>query len=122
MNGNYSLVFYEPKKHPCRDCTERNAYCHGTCERYKEFEPPITHRGRNIICSKECWRIHQQQTKIKQQKRINQYSKDGTFIKTWESLHEIERELGLQATNICKCCKGKIKSLGGYIWKYEKEN
>ena len=88
----------------------------------KEFEPPINHRGRNIICSKECWSIHHQRTKIKQQIKIDQFSKDGTFIKTWESLHEIERELGLQATNICKCCKGKIKSLGGYIWKYAKEN
>lgn len=86
----------------------------------KSFTPPIKHRGRNIICSKECWQKHQQQTKIKQQIKISQFSKEGTFIKTWSSLHEIERELGLQATNVCKCCKGKIKSLGGFIWKYDK--
>ena len=88
----------------------------------KEFEPPIKHRKRNIVCSKECWLIHQQQIIKKQEIKINQFSKDETLIKTWNSLHEIERELGLQATNICKCCKGKIKSLGGYIWKYAKEN
>lgn len=88
----------------------------------KEFEPPIKHRARNTICSRECWLVHHKQEIVKQQIKIDQFSKDGTFIKTWKSLHEIERELGLQATNVCKCCKGKIKSLGGYVWKYTKES
>ena len=38
MNGNYSLVFYDPHKHPCYECKERHATCHGTCQRYLEFE------------------------------------------------------------------------------------
>ena len=33
-------------------------------------------------------------------------------------LEDIERELGLLATNVSKCCRGIIKSLGGYVWKY----
>lgn len=88
----------------------------------KEFEPPIKHRGRNVVCSKECLKKRHEQIAFSCSKKINQFSKDGTFIKSWGSFHEIERELGLQATNICKCCKGKIKSLGGYIWQYAKEN
>lgn len=87
----------------------------------KEFEPPINHRGRNKICSPECWLIHHKQLMIKNSKQINQYTLAGEFVKTWGSIHEIENKLGLQATNICKCCKGKIKSLGGFVWKY-KEN
>lgn len=84
----------------------------------KEFEPPINHRGRNIICSKECCKKHHNQTIKNNCKKINQYSKNGELIKVWNSLHEIEKTLDLPATNICKCCKGKLKSIGGFIWKY----
>ena len=37
MNKNFEICNYDPRQHPCRYCTERNAYCHGTCERYKHF-------------------------------------------------------------------------------------
>lgn len=37
MNNGF-LGNYDPRKHPCMNCQERNAYCHGVCERYKEFE------------------------------------------------------------------------------------
>lgn len=51
-------------------------------------------------------------------KRINQYDKDGNFIKEWESTKEIERELGIHHSNITACCKGKLKTCGNYVWRY----
>ena len=36
----------------------------------------------------------------------------------YESIHDCARNLGLIATLVCKCCKGKIKSTGGYHLKY----
>ena len=53
-------------------------------------------------------------------KKINQFTKDNIFIKTWDSIIDIERELGINQSHIRKCCK-KIKSYntsGGFIWKY----
>lgn len=47
-NTNIVYMNYNPKNHPCRDCTERNAYCHGTCERYKEFEANRPRTPRNL--------------------------------------------------------------------------
>lgn len=38
MAFNNALMNYDPEKHPCRYCTQRNAFCHGTCEKYLEFE------------------------------------------------------------------------------------
>ena len=38
MNKNFNICNYDPRQHPCRYCNERNAYCHGTCEKYLEFE------------------------------------------------------------------------------------
>lgn len=36
----------------------------------------------------------------------------------YESIQECARQLGLYATNVCKCCKGKLLSTGGYHLKY----
>ena len=36
----------------------------------------------------------------------------------YESIQECARQLGLQATLICKVCKGKAKTTGGYHFQY----
>ena len=50
--------------------------------------------------------------------KINQLSLDGELINTWESSHEIERQLGYDQGNIIKCCKGKYKQIYGFKWQY----
>ena len=53
-------------------------------------------------------------------KPIIQYDKNGNYIQEWECIRQIERQLGICNQNISKCCKGKYKSCGGYVWKYKK--
>ncbi len=53
-----------------------------------------------------------------QAKKVNQLSKDGTFIKTWESAAEANRVMGVSASSISRCAKGKIKTSGGFKWEY----
>ena len=55
-------------------------------------------------------------------KKVNQYSKKGIFIKTWDSISDVNRELGIDNSSISKVCKDKdnYNSAGGYIWKYLK--
>ena len=48
-----------------------------------------------------------------------QYDINGNFIKKWSCAKEIERQLGIHHSHISKCCKGKLKTAGGYIWRYE---
>ena len=50
--------------------------------------------------------------------KVNQYNKTGEFIKTWASAADAERELHIQHSNIAACCKGKVKSAGGFKWEY----
>lgn len=52
-------------------------------------------------------------------KPILQFTKDGTLIGEWESTMDVYRELSIRPYNITKCCKGKLKTTGGYIWKYK---
>ena len=51
-------------------------------------------------------------------KSVLQYSKTGEFIAEYPSTHEAERQTGCNQSHICRCCKGKLKSTGGYIWRY----
>ena len=60
--------------------------------------------------------------KISQSKGVNgilQFSKDGEFIAEYPSIMDAERHTGCNHENICKCCKGKLKTCGGFIWKYK---
>lgn len=49
---------------------------------------------------------------------VNQFTKDGRFIRTWDCINEIQNQLGYNTGHICKCCKGKLKSAYGFIWRY----
>lgn len=51
-------------------------------------------------------------------KKVAQYSKKGEFIKIFNCIADASRELSVPTTNISKCCKGKRKSAGKYIWNY----
>ena len=48
--------------------------------------------------------------------KIYQYDLNGKYIKTWNSVSQINKELGYATSNIGKCCKGKIYSAYGYRW------
>ena len=51
--------------------------------------------------------------------KVIQFDLQGKYIKTWENMREIERHLKINDTSIYRCCRGKQKTAGGYIWKYE---
>lgn len=55
-------------------------------------------------------------------KKVLQFKPDGTFIKEWESIRDIERMTGYSRGYISECCRGKQSYYAyGYIWKYKKE-
>lgn len=52
-------------------------------------------------------------------KKVQQYSLDGKLLKEYTSLKNAEEETGIFKSNISRVCKGKLKSTGGFIWKYK---
>jgi hypothetical protein len=64
---------------------------------------------------KEAYRIGLEK---KAGRRVEQYTKDMELIKLWDSVSEAQRYLGIEATNIVKCCRGKGKTAGGFVWRY----
>lgn len=53
--------------------------------------------------------------------KVNQYDLEDNFIKTWDCISRVEKQLKINHRNICLCCKNKRKSAGGYKWKYYEE-
>jgi group I intron endonuclease len=54
-------------------------------------------------------------------KSIFQFSKDGQFIKEWESGIQIKKELGYDNGTIGKVCVGSRKLANGYIWRFKND-
>ena len=54
-------------------------------------------------------------------KRVVQYDKQGNLIKIWDYAKQATEELGINHGNIIQCCKGRLKSAGGFVWKYAEE-
>ena len=51
--------------------------------------------------------------------KIYQYDKNGNYVNKYNSIIEASKLNGINATHISLCAKGKQKTCGGYIWKYE---
>lgn len=54
----------------------------------------------------------------KHKKKVMQYTKNNVFIKEYSSLKEASNKIGINSSSIIRCCKGKQKTCGGYIWRY----
>ena len=52
-------------------------------------------------------------------KKVNQYTKEGDFIKEWESIKAASISTNTLAASIVSCCRGKFKTANGFIWKYQ---
>ncbi len=50
-------------------------------------------------------------------KSVSQYSRDGSKIRDWGSIIDAINSTGI--SNISACCKGKLKTAGGYCWRYK---
>lgn len=51
--------------------------------------------------------------------KLNQYSLEGEFVKSWNTMTEAARELNISVSGISLCCSGRYKQAYGYIWKIE---
>ena len=62
----------------------------------------------------------QQKKSDKMSKPVNQYSKDGVFIRQWNSAREASEALGICRGNIQMVCYGNVyrRTAGGFIWRY----
>lgn len=54
-------------------------------------------------------------------KQVIQYDKNMNYISTFLTIKEAAEITGCSHSNISSCCRGRIKSSGGYKWRYANE-
>ena len=64
-------------------------------------------------------RVEQAESVVRSNKRgVSQFTRAGVLVKEYEYGSQAARETGVNGGNITMCCKGKMPSAGGFIWKY----
>lgn len=59
--------------------------------------------------------------RTKRLKAILQYDLDGNFIREWSGIADAEKELGIHRASICGCCKGRLRTAGGFVFRHRDE-
>ena len=57
--------------------------------------------------------------RLRRNKAVVQYTKEGEFIAEYESALVAKNITGIDSSNISKCCLGKLKSAGGFKWTFK---
>lgn len=77
------------------------------------------HNIDNVVCS--CWECNKKRGIEYHSRNVLQCEMNGNVLQEYKSAREAWRITGVAYQNIGKCCMGKLKSAGGYIWKYKDE-
>lgn len=73
----------------------------------------------NSHCNvKKKWMSERYKLAHKSSKKVNQFTKDDVFIKTWDCMMDVERELSINHRSISLVCRGKRNHAGGFKWRF----
>lgn len=61
---------------------------------------------------------HSEERKRKKSIPVAQYTEEGELIAIFYGAREASRQTGIYSSSINACCRGKLKTSGGFIWKY----
>ena len=75
--------------------------------------------GNLEYCTNRENQLHAFKTGLHKTKKINQYDLQRNFIKTWDNISTIKKELKIDISHIGQCCKNIRKTANGFIWEYK---
>ena len=92
--------------------------------------PCINHKDENKINNKTdnlewCTYLYNNLYNNKEKrnyKKICQYNKNGKLINIFESINEASKKTNIKRYGISNCLNKRLKTSGGYIWKYYEIN
>ena len=117
--SSYGSGHYERTEEQKRKMSEANTGKHHSEESKKKISEALS--GEKAYWYEKHF-SEEHKKKISESMGVNgilQFSKNGEFIAEYPSTKEAERQTGCYQSHICKCCKGRLKTCGGYIWRYK---
>ena len=89
------------------------------CTQKENCNNPITYTK---LVGENCYMYGMRGSKHRASKPVCMFTKKGVFIKEYDNAQEFARAHNLyNGNNITSCCRGKLKSAYGYIWKYTED-
>lgn len=83
--------------------------------------PEVNHKDQdktnNCVNNLE-WCTSQYNSRHSKGKPVIMYSPDKEIERNFNCIREASKEMNIDNTSITRCCKGKQKHAGGYIWEY----
>ena len=98
------------------NCVDNLLWC--TAKENVNYPISIATRSKSLKIAQNNPQTISKKIKSSHKKKVNQFSLSGEFIKTYESLRDIQRTLGFNITNVTACAHGRKRSAYGYIWKF----
>ena len=65
---------------------------------------------------------HTNNVRYSKAKPIIQLSINNEYIRKWDCIRDVEKEIGIDHRQICACLLGKQKTCHGYKWKYKESD
>jgi group I intron endonuclease len=117
------------KIHTGRKCTDKHKALMSEKmkgEKNHRFGVEVSQETRDRLSKAGKGRKHSEETKSKMKSiqtelhgiKVSQFDLQGNFIATYNSTKEAQEASGAHRSNIGACCKGRLKTTGGFIWRY----
>lgn len=100
----------------CNNRAENLEWC--TAKYNMNFGTVKIRRPSSTDYTRPCYAENARKNGKKVCKPVSQFTKSGDFLRSYESGKEAHRETGVNHSHIMECCAGKVKTAGGYVWKY----
>lgn len=104
----------------CNNCVENLEWC--SAKYNMNFGTSKIRRAKNTDYTKPVYAENARKNGKKVCKPVAQFTKSGEFVRSYESGKEAHRETGINHSHILECCAEKVKTAGGYVWKYERND
>lgn len=89
-----------------------------TKDKMKESNKGKADKAHKATKEKRSWVKGQKMCAEANRKRVFQYTVDGVFVKEFCSITEAGKEVGCCRESIRDCCRGRYKTIKGFVWKY----
>lgn len=114
-NGAWGVIASEERRKKISDAHKGMKYSDEVRQKVSDSHKGLKYPNRKRLSEeyKENLRNHPSYSKT-----VQQFTKDGKFVKEFPSMMEAQRETNTSVSGISACCKGKQNTAGGSIWKY----
>ncbi len=104
-----------------KEIWKREGYRKHMSEVHMGFKPTEETLKRKSEVAIKMWKNLEYREKIKNRSKIPviQLCLDDSFIKEWDCATSAMKELNIDGSSITKCCKGKLRAVRGFKWKYK---